>query len=83
MTIEFEDDAILSKDYTGESRIYLSEIEALIEINDYFFLKCNSGDTLIIPKNRITSSEPIDLYLIDLSTRLKIIHDIDLNWKWK
>jgi len=82
-TIEFEDDAILSKDYTGESKLYLSEIEELNEINEYFFLKFNSGVSLIIPKNGILSSEPLDRYLKDLSSRLKIKHYIDLDWKWK
>jgi hypothetical protein len=82
-TIEFENDAILSKDYTGESKLYLTEIEELNEINDYFFLKFNSGVSLIIPKNGILSSEPLDQYLVDLSTRLNIKHGIDLDWKWK
>jgi hypothetical protein len=82
-TIEFEDDAILSKDYTGESKLYLSEIEKINEIRGYFFLKFNSGVSLIIPKNGILSSEPLNKYLVDLSKRLKIKHDIDLNWQWK
>ena len=82
-TIEFENEVILSKDYTGESKIFLSEIEELNEINEYFFLKFNSGVSLIIPKNGILSSEPLGKYLVDLSTRFKIKHNIDLDWKWK
>jgi len=82
-TLEFNEDYILSKDYSGEGKIILSEVEELNEIKEYFFLKFNSGVSLIIPKYKIDNLEQVSNYLIGLVSGLKKKHKVDLNWKWK
>ena len=82
-TLEFEEEYILSKDYTGEAKLFISEIEELNEIKDYFFLKFNSGVSLIIPKSSINNLDQMNQYLKALILRLNRKHNIDLAWRWK
>jgi hypothetical protein len=82
-SLEFEEKQILSKDYTGEGKLFLSEIEELNEIKDYFFLKFNSGVSLIIPKRGIDNLEQMNQFLNALCSRLNKKHNIDLDWRWK
>jgi hypothetical protein len=42
---------------TGESKINTSELKALIELKDYFFIELLSKQTLIIPKKNIERIE--------------------------
>jgi hypothetical protein len=50
---------------------------------EYFFLKFNSGVSLIIPKYKIDNLEQVSNYLIGLVSGLNKKHKVDLNWKWK
>jgi len=81
--LKFEGDYIHSKDFTGEAKMYLSELDELNEIRDYYYLKFNSGVSLIIPKRKIDNIESLDQFLNELATRLRIKHNVELNWRWK
>jgi hypothetical protein len=81
--LKFEGDYVHSSDFTGETKMYLSELEELNEISDYYYLKFNSGVSLIIPKRKVDNIESLDQFLNELATRLGIKHNIELNWRWK
>jgi hypothetical protein len=82
-TLNFEEDYVLSKDYTGEGKLFLSEVEELNEIEKYYFLKFNSGVSLIIPKSKIDNLDQLSQYLKSLVSSLNIKHNIELTWEWK
>lgn len=82
-TLYFEEDYVLYKDYIGEGKLFLSEVEELNEIGKYFFLKFNSGVSLIIPKVKIDNLEQFSQYIKSLVSRLNRKHKIELNWEWK
>lgn len=50
--IKVDKDHFLVSDETGESRIKTTEIDKIIEIKNYFFIRINSTVHLIIPKNQ-------------------------------
>ena len=48
--IEIHKDHIFVKDNTGEGKVNLSEIESLIDVQNYVYVKFTMGTALIIPK---------------------------------
>ena len=77
--IQINDDSILSKDKTGEGRIYLSEIEHIHETDNHFFLKVSTGISLIIPKKELNDTSLLKKKFKDIG--LTLIDET--NWKWK
>jgi len=82
VTLDFEEEYIIATDYLGESKLKIKEITEINEIKDYIFLKLSSGESLIIPKNKINSLKELSSLLTKISSDLSINHNIDLNWKW-
>ena len=82
-TISLEEDHILMKDYTGESKIKLEAIEAIDEIQHYYFIRFSSGVSLILPKRRIANLEEVEPAITDLVQKLQIPHQVNLDWKWE
>ena len=81
--LEFSPDHLFTRDYMGEEKINLSEAEELAEIRDYYFLKFNSGASLIIPKSAISNPEEASRFFSELVARLNIKHAVDLGWAWR
>jgi len=80
VTLEFEGEYIIAIDYIGESRLRIKEIAEINEIQDYIFLKFSSGESLILPKDRIENTNEL---LTKIVSNLGINYNIDLNWQWK
>jgi YcxB-like protein len=82
-TLTLNNDSIECFDTTGNLKINLSEIEVINETGEYFYLSLKSGGNIIIPK---VTSEDIDILrtgLQQITDRLKIKLNSELNWKWK
>ncbi len=77
--LEVMNDCILSKDSTGEGKIFLTEIERIDETKNHFFLKITSGLSLIIPKNQL---EQLNKFKTKLQEIGLTIND-ETNWVWK
>ena len=80
--LEFSQDLVFTRDFMGEEKINLSQAEELAEIGDYYFLKFNSGASLIIPK-RAVSNQEASRFFSELVARLNIKHTVDLEWVWR
>lgn len=80
--LSFTKEYIASKDESGEGKMKLSELEALHEIQDYYFLKFNSGVSLIIPKKEVAELDKLKKLLENLAEKLGIEYKINLEWKW-
>jgi len=81
--LSFTKEYIASKDESGEGKMKLSELEALHEIQDYYFLKFNSGVSLIIPKKEVVEFNKLKELLESLVKKLQIEHEVNLEWKWR
>jgi hypothetical protein len=81
--LEFNDDTIVTRDKTGEMKINKSELQEINEIQDYYFIKIKSGDSLIISKAKSDDLEKIKSELKSITDKLGIRHNVELNWKWK
>lgn len=77
--LEIKEDAIFSKDKTGEGKINVSEIEKVDETNKHFFLKISTGFSLIIPKEGIENVDELRTKFLSLGLA---VNDMT-NWKWK
>lgn len=77
-SLETNKDFIISKNIAGEGKVKVSELDSLIELSDYFFLKMKNGSSIIIPKRFLENStdfiNEIGKYNIPLTQ--------ELNWKY-
>lgn len=83
VTMEFDSEYINTTDYLGESKLKIKEITEINEIQDYVFLKFSSGESLILPKDRIGNINELRIILTKIISDLSINHNIDLNWQWQ
>lgn len=79
--VAFLKDYVAMKDYAGEGKIKISEIESMYEIQGYYFLKFTTGIFLIIPKIKISKPKEVKTYLEKLVKKLGIPYNIDLEWR--
>lgn len=80
--ITLEDESISYKSNIGDVQLKISQIEQIDEIQNYFFLKFSSNDTITLPK-RSFSYDLLNNYLMDVSTKNAIPFNRQLNWRWK
>ena len=80
--ITFEASFIASIDMIAEAKINYSVFEEIIEISTHFFIKMETGGSLIIPKNAVQNLKKLNTLLQDLAKELKIEYTVELNWKW-
>ena len=81
--LTFGKDNISSKDYSGEGKMKLSEIEKINEIRNYFYIKFTTGVSHIIPKQKIEKSNEVKKFLKDLAKKHNIPYQTELEWQWK
>jgi hypothetical protein len=82
-TLEFTDEAVITKDIAGEVKINYAAIEEVSEIRDFYFIKSRSAMYMIISKAKSKDIEIIKSKLESLISSLGIRHNIELDWKWK
>lgn len=78
----FDADTIVVKEKTGELKLNKSEIEAVNEINDFYFLKTRAGTSLIISKSKTDQIDQITKEITSLIESHGVKHNIELDWKW-
>ena len=76
--VEINNQTIYVKDKTGETTINVSEIEKIDETEKHFFVKIKSGVSLIIPKNRIQTSDEVRANLETLGFN---VNKVICKWK--
>ena len=82
-TLEFTNDFILAKDNGSESKVLTTELEEIIEIPTTILLRLKGGQSIILPKEKISSIDILTTKLKELASHLKIRYKLDDNWKWK
>ncbi|MDR2038035.1 MAG: YcxB family protein [Bacteroidales bacterium] len=83
ITVTFGEDFLYTSDRTGESKINLSQISEIDEINTHYFLHISSGQALIIPKEGVQNIEDIKKALDHISSKNTIQQNTNPEWKWK
>lgn len=76
--LEITKDYIRSKDKVAEGKIKLSQILAIYETANHFFIKINTGMSFIIPKRELDKS--VDLKNEFTKIGMKVINKTD--WVW-
>jgi len=80
--IDIDADYLQTKSIGSEGKISTSGIAQLNEIGSHYFIKLNSGSSLIIPKKMVDEQ----LFLAELNEiaqKNNIPLNHELNWKWK
>ncbi len=81
-TIRFDDDSIFIKGLDSESTFGNNQLERIDEITDYIFVKLKSGQTVVLPKNKISNIDEVRSYLLELTGKLNLSYEANLNWKF-
>lgn len=81
--IELTELSIETHDITGESKIYLTEIESVTETSSYFYIHLRTGSNLIIPKSQVDNILLLKDQLHQLCKQLNIPFIEDFKWIWK
>jgi len=79
LELEVEPDFILSKDKSGESKVIMKEVEALVSLPNIFLIKMKSGVSFIVPKDSVLNQE---LWLETFQNiGIELVDETE--WKWK
>ena len=82
-TLNFGENDITEESKLGQSKINYESLTEINEIQNYYFLKILTGQSLIIPKKEIKNMEQFRSLLAQIKSKYKIPENIELNWKWK
>lgn len=78
---EFQDDYIFLKDAGSESKIYLTELTKITEIESNIFIKIRKGNSILISKNTLNNLKQFEEDLQIMASKLNIFFDKELDWK--
>jgi len=81
--VVLSEDKIFMKDGNSESKIDLIELQEINEVSVAFYLKLKSSQSLILPKNKISSLEEIKDLLNFIKEKYSISYNNFPEWKWK
>lgn len=79
--LRISDSILYVKSIAGEFDFNLSQIDSIVETNEYFIIKLKI-EAIIIPKRRLENVNLIKEELRKLSEKLNVIFINNLNWKW-
>ena len=82
-TLTLGENQIIEESKLGESKINYESLSEINEIQDYYFLKLITGQSLIIPKKVILNKSDFNLKLEVIKDRFNLKNNVDLDWKWK
>ena len=83
VSIRFEKDYIYTHDNGNEGKISTYEIEEINDIPKLILLKLKTGQSLIIPKNKIADLNDLIAGLKEQAVALKVRFNTEPEWKWK
>lgn len=81
--LTFAENQIIEESKLGESKINYESLSQINEIQDYYFLKLITGQSLIIPKKVIPNQSDFTLKLEEIKNRFNLENNVELDWKWK
>ena len=76
--IEVDEHALNAKDFSSESKINGTELKALIETKNHFFIKLTTDLSLIVPKHSIVHQAEFKKRVTELGAE----YVDELNWEW-
>ncbi|PUV23375.1 YcxB family protein [Sphingobacterium athyrii] len=82
-TITFEDNYLQIKSTQMESKYQYDQFEYMTETAFAFFIKLKMADQLFFPKQQIKDTAEFKAFLTELSQRLHIAYQEELDWRWK
>lgn len=82
-TIRFEDKYFIAKDSVSETRFAHTEIEEITEIPVALYVKMKSGQTFILPKDKVKNSETWIVQLQEIASKWNVVYSSMPDWKWK
>jgi hypothetical protein len=77
--MEIEKDFILAVDKTGDSRVNIDEVEALISLPHTFLIKLKTGVSFVVPKDHVEEKE----MLVEVFRNMDIEVRDETDWHWK
>ena len=81
ISVEFTENYICIDKIEKQTKINISEIEKIIETKQHFFIKFTL-EVIIIPKTEIDNQDFLKKELLNLTKKLNIELENQLNWKW-
>jgi len=81
--LTFSDDFIQIAEGETESKIPVTEVEKITEINTNIFIKLKGGNSLILSKTKIGQITALIVFLKVFAGKLNIDYFEDQNWKWQ
>lgn len=83
VSLELEDEFIISKTEGIETRIEMSQVEEIIEISSTIFIKLKTTGSFILPKDKIADLGQVIHQLKVLASQIGVPFSKDLRWKFK
>jgi hypothetical protein len=83
ISITFEKDFIYSRDTLNEGKTSTSEIAGITEIPQLILVKLKTGQSVILPVNKISNIIELRDCLRSMASTLQIKYDPDSQWRWK
>ncbi len=81
--LEFTNEHIHIKDDGTESKVAITEVETVAELDKVILIKLKNSHTLIISKTRIEEPAALVTYLKNLAQKLKVDYNDEVNWVWR
>ncbi len=81
--LEIHNDLIIARDEASESKIQITEVEAIFEIPSFIFIKIKNGHYFILPQNKIQPFDELRNTLLEIAAQLHIPYSKDADWQWK
>lgn len=82
-TICFKEQQVELFDKTAESKINFTEFEEIVETANYYYLRMQSGGSIIIAKLKVDNGKELHHFLKELANKLHINFTAELDWVWK
>ncbi|GAA4303493.1 YcxB family protein [Aestuariibaculum suncheonense] len=79
VALTIQDNTLITKDFTAETKVNASELNELIELQHHFFIKLTTELALIVPKSAISDLEAFKKELLTLGAD----YVDDSSWQWK
>ncbi len=80
---EMDEEYLYSKDESSEAKIKLETIESIDEIKEAIYLRLNTAQSFIIPKDQITNLNSVRHNFKKLADKLYIPYNLNEDWVWK
>ena len=81
--IEFTKEFIFMNSEAGETKLNSTELKEVIEISTIIMIILKMGNTVIIPKMKLSNIDEFIPFLKNYSVDLSVPYKTELDWQWK